>query len=300
MLTKLTAKINPPTLNFIPANDVERLKAWIERGRVERFLVETMVSPAMAQELLSRNDDNRSLRVKMVEEYSASMVRGEWAINGQNIIISDDGRLNDGQHRLHAIITAGVSVPIGLHFGVSRASVATVDVGGKRTLGDHLAMKKHAYANILAATVRAAWNYDSGVMSLSMSPSATQALDYIDANPGVKVYLTDGAKIGTQFKTSGSQLAFAAFVCARINKGVADELMARVNDGLGLSAANLPAARVRERLMGHLTGKKPLNRNEAAAIFIIAFNAALVGRRMRLLSWSSNGVNAEAFPIAGA
>ena len=275
------------------------LDKWITRGTKERFVVETVVTPEMAQMLLDRNWENRLIRKSVVNSYAQAMLRGEWSLNGEYIIISSNGVLNDGQHRLLAVIENGLPVVMGLQFGVERNSRTTLNTGFKRTLADHLTMQGQGSAHLLSATIRLAWNYDSGIYSLSQAPSVDQAFNYIEENPGVKEFLSIGASVGAQFSTSGSQFAFAAFVCARENHGTSRELIDRVKDGLGLESANLPAARVRERLMQNLTNKLPLRRNEPSAIYIKAFNAAKDGRRLRHLSWSANGPTAEPYPIAG-
>lgn len=283
-----------------PVNDLTRLAQWIERGRRERFLVETMVTPEMAAWLLARNAENRPPHQATVENYAAAMRRGEWHLNGQNIIVADTGDLNDGQHRLLAVIDADVPIALGLQFGVTRESRATLDQGRKRTLGDHFAMAGHLNANALAATIRLAWGYDNKIWSFSQSPSVEQAMDYAAANPAVADYIGIGRRIGGEFNASPAQFSFAAFVCARVSAPVAEELATRIHDGIGLTFANMPAARVRERMLQHATGRSSLRRYEPAAIFIKAFNASLTGRRMRSVSWSPIGPSAEAFPIAGA
>jgi hypothetical protein len=276
------------------------VRQWIERGRSERFVVEAQVCPAMASALLHRNADNRVARQAIVEDYAAAMRRGEWFVNGQNIIVAKNGDLNDGQHRLMAVIDADMVVTMGLQFGVERATRATLDVGRKRTLGDHLAMAGHINSNLLAATVRIAWCYDNGIWSMSQSPSVAQAMDYVAANPAVHEFLRAGVKIGKEFSSSGSNFAFATFVCSRVSYDHAIALADQVYDGLGLTASNLPAARVRERLIAHASKKALLKTHEPAAIFIKAFNATITGRRLRPLSWSPTGPSGESFPIAGA
>lgn len=279
---------------------VSQVQDWLARGRREIFWVQAFVTPDIAAELLGNNPNNRAMKNPVVEKYAGAMQRGEWHLNGQDVIVALSGELNDGQKRLQAIINTGCTVELGLKFGVARETRSTLDVGQKRSLGDHFTMKEYANANVLAATVRLAWCYDNGIYSLSQAPSVSQALDYVKANPGIHEFLRVGARIGSDFGTSGAQFGFAAYVCARINHRIADCLIHRVQDGLGLNEKNLPGWRVRERLQQHSIGKPILRRNEPSAIFIKAFNAALVGRRLRSLSWTHTGSAAEPFPIAGA
>lgn len=254
----------------------------------------------MATYLLARNTENRQAHQPTVDNYAAAMRRGEWHLNGQNIIIGDSGELNDGQHRLLAVIDADMPVAMGLQFGVARDTRATLDVGRKRTLGDHFTMAGYTNANALAATIRLAWSYDSKMYSFSLSPTVEQAMDYIANNPSLANYLRPGVNVASAFGISGAQLSFAAFACGRISGPVAEDLLSRAHDGLGLTSANVPAARLRERFLQHLTGRAPLRRNEVSAIFIKAFNAQLGGRRVRSLSWTPTGPQGEAYPIAGA
>ena len=301
-MTATISKKNPVPIWIGRQEDgLNRLSQWMRDGRSSRFVVETLVTPDMARAILENNAENRLINNLAVERYAAAMLRGEWHLNGQNIIIASNGELNDGQHRLHGVIMADIPVAMGLQFGVARESRTTLDVGNKRTLGDHFAMAQLKNATNLAATVRLAWMYDAEVSLIGgLAPSVDQAFRYIENNPTVGDYIRPAHQISVQFKSSLSQFAFAAFVCSRVNKHETEELLARVNDGLGLAGANVPAARIRERLMGHLTNRAPMGRMEAAAIFIKAFNASLGRRRMRALSWAINGPKAEPFPIAGA
>ena len=41
---------------------------------------------------------------------TAAIQRGEWQLTGEVIKLDDEGRVRDGQNRLHAIVEAGVPV----------------------------------------------------------------------------------------------------------------------------------------------------------------------------------------------
>jgi hypothetical protein len=64
-----------------------------------------------------------------------------WSFNGEPVIISKDGLINDGQHRLRALVEANVSIPMLFVFGVDRDTRLTVDQGAARTAGDYLGME---------------------------------------------------------------------------------------------------------------------------------------------------------------
>ena len=68
-----------------------------------------LITPEIAAKLLSRKHPrNRKLKDGVVERYAKAMADGHWkdAISSQPISISADGFVQDGHHRLNAIIKA--------------------------------------------------------------------------------------------------------------------------------------------------------------------------------------------------
>lgn len=61
------------------------------------------LTPDIASRMLNTNQRNRPLKNNVVKQYAAAMLRGEWKLNGETIIISRDGNLLDGQHRISAL-----------------------------------------------------------------------------------------------------------------------------------------------------------------------------------------------------
>lgn len=97
-----------------------------------------MMTPEMASALLSRNESNRNLRKYWVGELASAIKSGEWKLTHQGVAISKSGRLLDGQHRLQAIVSAGIAVPITLSENCDEESFAYIDKGVKRSIGDSL------------------------------------------------------------------------------------------------------------------------------------------------------------------
>lgn len=120
---------------------VNWLNECIERGEAEVFSATTTVSPGLASVLLERNPDNRNIRRTKVLQYEADMRGCRWSFNGEPIIISKEGLINDGQHRLRALVEANVCVPMLFVFGVEREARLTVDQGAARSASDYLGME---------------------------------------------------------------------------------------------------------------------------------------------------------------
>lgn len=115
------------------------------------------ISPEMAREMLVKSADfqNRSLKNWRIDSYAADMAAGRWRANGEVLVFDKDGILLDGQHRLHAIIKAGVPVVMGVCFGVDRDTAQTIDQGCSRTMKDALTMDGAKNVAAVMATARA-------------------------------------------------------------------------------------------------------------------------------------------------
>lgn len=96
------------------------------------------VDPSDAKSLLERNTNNRKLRETVVDYYANEMINGNWVDNGDPIRIARSGRLLNGQHRLSAVVKAGVSLPFHFLSNLSEESFEQMDNGAKRTLNDNL------------------------------------------------------------------------------------------------------------------------------------------------------------------
>lgn len=88
--------------------------------------VET-IGPEKAKEYLKANINNprgnHSLSRSVVKRYAEDMKTGKWELNGEAIEFDEDGVLKNGQHRLAAIVIAGVEVKILVVRGVSRDTI---------------------------------------------------------------------------------------------------------------------------------------------------------------------------------
>ena len=113
-----------------------------------------LITPEIARVYLAQNCGNRKVSKYMVNMYSEAMKRGEWMLNGESIKFDVDGNLIDGQHRLHALIEANISLELLVVRGLQRSAFKTLDVGKKRTAGDCLSIEGIANYNTVAAIVR--------------------------------------------------------------------------------------------------------------------------------------------------
>lgn len=126
------------------------------------------VTPEWAKQMLDELDKQvaagqfrqRGVAVRRVERYAADMTAGNWGLNGESICIDENGHLLNGQHRLHAVCKAGVSVKMIVVYNVPEMintklrTIDTVDTGYARSASCQLRIDGHTYGNIMAATAK--------------------------------------------------------------------------------------------------------------------------------------------------
>lgn len=126
------------------SDEFSLVDAWF-KGRV-RAAAQNKISefcpltPELAQILLLKNKGNRRVNSANLGGIMRDMASSRWAANGETIIVSKDGLLNDGQHRCFAALITGASVETAIVFGVDRETMATIDIGRKRTGADRLGL----------------------------------------------------------------------------------------------------------------------------------------------------------------
>jgi hypothetical protein len=122
----------------------------------ESTRVET-VTPELAAEWLTHNKRNRALQARAVKALVDAIKAGEWRMTHQGVAFGSDGDLYDGQHRLTAIVEAGVAVPMLVTRGLGRAALDAIDTGHVRkahdvlSIADGIHIDHHRRAILIAA-----------------------------------------------------------------------------------------------------------------------------------------------------
>lgn len=231
------------------------------------------VTPELASLLLQRNpsDENRKLSRATVAKYASDMRAGRWqGMNGQTIVISKDGYLNDGQHRLNAVIECEGHIPFTIVFGAERESRMTLDQNKIRTSGDYIGMAGVGNANKVAAVAAILIAYEtdsfrnSGNQTFHSQTRPTKAalhayaLSHLDEIT-TAIHVADN-KAARRFTTDTRLAATLCIIARKAGFERAKDFIERVVDGDGLRKSD-PEFKVRERLMGdRLTHTPPVRR----------------------------------------
>ena len=110
-----------------------------------------LITPEIAADLLETNSENRKLSNVTVFAYAQDILNGNWDESvGVAISIDEDGILRDGQHRLSAIVQAGV----GIHTWVCRnvSSDGIYDNNRKRSNVDQISIMRSDFDSVYKST----------------------------------------------------------------------------------------------------------------------------------------------------
>ena len=146
------------------------------------------ISPRTATKLLAANsENNRHLRDAHVAVLARDMKNGNWVENGETIIISNTGRLLDGQHRLSAIVKSGVGQKMVVVSDVPDSYITTIDQGASRGLHDALMVSGFKNVTALASTYRLVSGYIkrgyASASNYSKRRTSTEAIEFCKKNP---------------------------------------------------------------------------------------------------------------------
>lgn len=253
------------------------------------------ITPQEAERLLQVNTGNRKVRKNRVALYAKQIANGQWQATGEAIKFSKTGRLIDGQHRLHAVVLAGVPTQFLVVRDLEDAVFKVLDSGLTRGPSDVLRAIGVSSATDAGAIIRMYLVVNGGlnpantnVMSLV---TKTDLTNYADANRQLVADTTSTAR-STRLAIGGSTTAWGAARLLAQDAGVLtafDNFVTGVTSGVGLSSGD-PRLALRNWVSRHF---KPSASGATSAVhlgtYLKAFVAHLNGDQILVLrSWDSN------------
>jgi hypothetical protein len=255
------------------------------------------VTPQMAAQMLGTMIGNRMLRQRVVARYAREMIAGKWLLNGESIKVSREGKLVDGQHRLNAIIAAGVTVPMAIVRGVDSAAFLTLDTGCSRSYHDAATIAGREWLSEVASFARWWIKYERGVNSTASKITAShqEIDDLIERHPGIpdSARFVKSLKVVQNKCSAGVQGFVHAYAAERYDREMADSFMQDLNDGARLEKTS-PIYALRSRLVDY-SDRKP-DAGHILALTIKAWNAWMNGEKMLAVKWRTGGDRPEEFP----
>lgn len=91
-----------------------------------------VITPTMAREMIENlRDPHRKLDLETVDELKALMLRGEWEMKPDPIILDENNRVVEGYHRLKACIEANTDFKAIIVRGLNPDIRHTMDARGR-------------------------------------------------------------------------------------------------------------------------------------------------------------------------
>lgn len=266
---------------FHSISDTRAAALWLDeliaKAGSKVTAIELELTPALAEVLLERNPQNRKIKQGKVDDFASDIEHGSWRLNGEPIIVSADGLLNDGQHRCAAVVKCKTAIKTLLVLGVDRDTRTTLDQGENRKIADYLSMEGYHNTNHLAATAKMLWQYRTyGYMSGSsvMRPTRSEMRQTVHETPGLITSLMAVDRKNARGLASISVLAVCHFLFTQMSKPAdVSYFFDALIDGASLERGD-PILNARNRLM---TDGKRMKPHEKVELLVRAWNAHRLG-----------------------
>jgi hypothetical protein len=250
------------------------------------------VTPELATEWLTNplfRGANRHLNERTVDDYTAEMLAGRWKLTGEAIKFGTDGALQDGQHRLYAIVASGRTLRTLVVTNVASDAQDVMDSGRRRSAADVLAINGHTgNLTTCAAVCRLLVSLDSGTLTESSKSSRMSNVvikDYMESHPEVALMVDRMG--GAHRPVTNSVYGAALVLMSRVDLEATIEFNALFTDGVGLLAGN-PILALRNRLLQGQSQRQRLLPYIQLSALLRAWNAWRSGQQMAKFSIYNN------------
>lgn len=139
---------------------MQNFPKYIPQGNME------LITPEAAATYLRHNEHNprKAISRRQVDVYARDMKAGKWFANGEAIVFDANGDLKDGQHRLMAIVKAGVPVYMFVVRGAN-PNITTYDYGINRRVCQELSCGRNleVVANFIVSDATRLWRASKGI-----------------------------------------------------------------------------------------------------------------------------------------
>lgn len=195
------------------------------------------------------NPRNRKRSESLVRRIRDSILGGRWQVNGEPVIFASDGTLLDGQHRLFAIVAAGIAVPVLVVRGVDPSAFSTLDQGKIRNRADVLSIptsegaERAKSSTVLAGALSHVFRWENGYLdAMHRFPDNTEILDLNIRHPGVNDSVAQALARCKKGIHPPSLFAALHYIFHRLDAALAKSFFERVWDHIGVEPNSNEAA----------------------------------------------------------
>jgi hypothetical protein len=246
------------------------------------------ITPAIAAKMLEANTGNRPLTKAIVERYTSDIKSGNWANDGSPIRFARCGRLLDGQHRLNAVVNAGVAIDAVVMRGLDDDAFKTMDTGKARGGADILGIAGYKNFAVASAIANAWINYNRsgnpGYKGGADKVRNAEILEVYEANPEIaeaSSFYAGNKWIRSHLTTSMMGVLYVA-ACKRGERGIMLRFFNELINPTTL-AIGTPIMPLRDRLLEDKGARDKMTKAMQGAYLFKAYRAYRDGRTIKHL-----------------
>ena len=278
-------------------------KEWFVTAHPAPWHKWVVMTPELASYLLdNHNTDNRPLNKATVEHYRNIILSGQWRLTHQGMAMDVRQILQDGQHRLSAIVAAGIDVPVSFYVGMPEENFKAIDEGLLRKAAHLFGKDGEGYAASLQATIKLIGAYNDPLDSRRAYHTKQTNASIYDAFQGDdKNALREAVRWGVanyrKPKMNATGLAAAHFLLRKQNGHDNPYVIAFLH---GLITGFKGATRIaldeddpRQKLRDYVENlrdspRKRLNAFDNLCLVLIAWNQVVENHRPRFARFADN------------
>lgn len=253
------------------------------------------ITPEEAHNILQNNIVNRPLSKKHVQFLTNEIEKENWKVNGETIKFDEEGKLVDGQHRLHASIAADMPIQTYVIYDVPKDCFPTYDSGKKRTAGDSLHHMGEKNCFLLAAICRWVYIWERNIVLSATIVSNQEIIKTLEEYPEIR----ESVRIANNNRRKlipSSVAAFIYFATSKSDKQKAEKFFKMITTGAEIPSGS-PVLLLLKKLIENKTNTAKLKSLEICALTIKTWNAYKEDRNIQKLHWSRKEPNKEPFPV---
>jgi hypothetical protein len=258
------------------------------------------ISPVDALGMLEGSPVKNRVRTEFRVDKIAGYIRaGEWSANGESIVLDNDGRLADGQHRLAACVASDVPIVSFVVYMPRKLAASffdSIDQGRSRTTRDRLSIDGVLHSTLCAAVARHLYNYERQITK-SNTMRVTELRRVYEKNAiHIDAAVAETIKYKNEFARwcSASDVAFVYMMAAKINPDKASKWLHSLATGESLTKDS-PVMKARKQIQSEAFGNsiRKMDRAAVLALMIKSWNYYESGKQIKVLQWTGSK---EAFP----
>lgn len=242
----------PRTTVVAHDTSLENFKRLVAEGKRRHFAQFIEITPSIANYMLQKNPDNRDDKSFLVTRIANTIENDTFECNGESVVISSCGHLNDGQHRLMAVVRTGKSIKTLVAFGLPRATRESIDsTQSSRSAADYLKMQgvsNPGDVSRIASVLRLVdvqGSYVGSMIQLS-TETAAYGLEHLEEIEAATKVVTKAG--GRSLLNYQSICALYVLFSRAAGEDLARQFIMRLQSGAGLAATS-PIYVLRERLL---------------------------------------------------